>query len=235
MAEKVEDFGFFGPPEGQQSGAPVTPSAAFLTPSAPDSGTLENDESAQGIKPRKKPKLRGPERMRAMAFIENLLVRRYRRAEIAKALRHEFGPLDDGQINMLFHAVDTRWDQEHREQREHRARQQREVVMNISKGAINEKDWRAAIEAEKLLARIDGTEAPKRILAATHVSIAAPDQEELMRFLADAEARPKADQDYYLAHGHWPEEAPKSRALVRAEGGPMLPEANPKANGSHSS
>lgn len=162
-------------------------------------GLPEPAEDEAGRRKRRPPALilRGPEREQAMALVETLLVRRYDRTDISKALRNRYGQqLPDAMIQRLLREVAARWQRESEDDREARVEAQRRALLRLYRQAESDKEWRVCVEIEKLLSKMDGTAAPQK------VSVASPTE------WAELEGRSQAELLFFAEHGYWPERAP---------------------------
>jgi hypothetical protein len=154
------------------------------------------------------PRLNGVARREALFLVEELLVRRFERGDILKAVRQRFGDhLSDNAIDMYIDTVTKAWKAESERMRPHRQERQRRSLARLSRAAEKDRDWPSVMAAERLLAKIDGTEQPLRVVSAVAGEGG----------VSPFEGRSIEDLNFAAEHGYFPEEAPELNVAKRSK------------------
>ena len=158
--------------------------------------------------------LRGPNRELVMDEAEGMIARRMKPAEMRKKLGKAHG-LNGKQVELLVTAVNKRWAQAggHEQDRKGRRQEYERLTLAVWEDAHRAKQFGVCLRAIELLAKMHGLMAPQKH---DHRGIPAPTaaagaQDEF-------DGRSIEDLDYYVEHGHFPEEAAGAVEDVTAEG-----------------
>lgn len=158
--------------------------------------------------------LRGPNRELVMDEAEGMIARRMKPAEMRKKLGKAHG-LNAKQVELLVTAVNKRWAQAggHEQDRKGRRQEYERLTLAVWEDAHRAKQYGVCLRAIELLAKMHGLMAPQkhdhRGIPAPVVTAGAQDE---------FDGRSIEDLDYYVEHGHFPEEAAGAVEDVTAEG-----------------
>lgn len=150
----------------------------------------------------RKARLSKSERLEAMLAAEKMLAERFHDDQVVRALQGRY-ECSVHQARGVLRSVYDRWEQESAERRSWRREQQIRSLEDLYREARKAKKFHVCVRIETLLARIEGTLEPDRMLV-----MGGRDD--------DFETRTEAELDHYIAHGCWPEESPRT---AKANGG----------------
>ena len=156
---------------------------------------------------KKHARLTRDDRFMAMALIEQMLIRRFDRPDIKKAIDLKFGPITQHAFDEMVSDIYAKWRRHSEQDAPYYRESQRRSLLRLYREAEKNGDLRTCLDVERLLARLDGTLQPQKIAVAT------PQQWQ------EFDGRTPDELDFFAKHGCFPEEAPPE---LDAEAKPIL-------------